>query len=198
MIKKEILKDIKDYIIKNEGITLDIDKLQNTNIKNGFIVSIIDFEYKTKNIDEVINKITSYIDIINTLKSKEKTKKTYFVGVWYNKDDGFYYLDISKHFEKLRDAKTFGEANKQKAIYSLKDNKSIYLNYNITFYSLYKVIKDDNKNIIKDNIISTFDNIKDISKYLKISIKETYNILNNKINNTNYIIYKDIINIDEL
>ena len=197
MIKKEILKDIKDYIIKNEGITLDIDKLQNTSIKNGFIVSIIDFEYKTKNIDEVINKITSYIDIINTLKSKEKTKKTYFVGVWYNKDDGFYYLDISKHFEKLRDAKTFGEANKQKAIYSLKDNKSIYLNNNITLYSLYKVIKDNNK-IIKDDIISTFDSIKDISKYLKISIKEVYNILNNKINDSNYIIYKDIINIDEL
>lgn len=198
MIKKEILKDIKDYIIKNEGITLDIEKLQNTSIKNGFIVSLIDFEYKTKNIDEVINKITSYIDIINTLKNKEKVKKTYFVGVWYNKDDGFYYLDISKHFEKLRDAKKFGEVNKQKAIYNLKDNKSIYLNYNITFYSLYKVIKDDNNNIIKDNIISTFDNIKDISNYLKISIKEVYNILNNKINNTSYIIYKDIINIDEL
>ena len=198
MIKKEILKDIKDYIIKNEGITLDIEKLQNTSIKNGFIVSLIDFEYKTKNIDEVINKITKYIDIINTLKSKEKVKKTYFVGVWYNKDDGFYYLDISKHFEKLRDAKKFGEVNKKKAIYNLKDNKSIYLNYNITFYSLYKVIKDDNNNIIKDNIISTFDNIKDISNYLKISIKEVYNILNNKINNTSYIIYKDIINIDEL
>lgn len=198
MIKKEILKDIKDYIIKNEGITLDIEKLQNTSIKNGFIVSLIDYEYKTKNIDEVINLITKYIDIINTLKNNEKVKKTYFVGVWYNKDDGFYYLDISKHFEKLRDAKKFGEVNKQKAIYNLKDNKSIYLNYNITFYSLYKVIKDDNNNIIKDNIISTFDNIKDISNYLKISLKEVYNILNNKINNTNYIIYKDIINIDEL
>lgn len=198
MIKKEILKDIKDYIIKNEGITLDIEKLQNTSIKNGFIVSLIDYEYKTKNIDEVINLITKYIDIINTLKNNEKVKKTYFVGVWYNKDDGFYYLDISKHFEKLRDAKKFGEVNKQKAIYNLKDNKSIYLNYNITFYSLYKVIKDDNNNIIKDNIISTFDNIKDISNYLKISLKEIYNILNNKIDNTNYIIYKDIINIDEL
>ncbi len=198
MIKKEILKDIKDYIIKNEGITLDIEKLQNTSIKNGFIVSLINYEYKTKNIDEVINLITKYIDIINTLKNKEKIKKTYFVGVWYNKDDGFYYLDISKHFEKLRDAKKFGEVNKQKAIYNLKDNKSIYLNYNITFYSLYKVIKDDNNNIIKDNIISTFDNIKDISNYLKISLKEVYNILNNKINNTSYIIYKDIINIDEL
>ena len=198
MIKKEILKDIKDYIIKNEGITLDIEKLQNTSIKNGFIVSLIDFEYKTKNIDEVINKITKYIDIIDTLKSKEKVKKTYFVGVWYNKDDGFYYLDISKKKKKLRDAKKFGEVNKQKAIYNLKDNKSIYLNYNITFYSLYKVIKDDNNNIIKDNIISTFDNIKDISNYLKISLKEVYNILNNKIDNTNYIIYKDIINIDEL
>lgn len=198
MIKKEILKDIKDYIIKNEGITLDIEKLQNTSIKNGFIVSLIDYEYKTKNIDEVINLITKYIDIINTLKNNEKIKKTYFVGVWYNKDDGFYYLDISKHFEKLRDAKKFGEVNKQKAIYNLKDNKSIYLNYNITFYSLYKVIKDDNNNIIKDNIISTFDNIKDISNYLKISLKEVYNILNNKIDNTNYIIYKDIINIDEL
>ena len=198
MIKKEVLEDIKSYIIKNEGITLDTDKLQNTSIKSGFIVSLQDYEYKTKNIDEVINKITSYIDIINTLKSKEKTKKIYFVGVWYNADDGFYYLDISKHFEKLRDAKTFGEANKQKAIYSLKDNKSIYLDYNVIFYSLYKVIKDNNNNIIKDDIISTFDNIKDISKYLKISIKETYNILNNKINNTNYIIYKDTININEL
>lgn len=198
MIKKEILKDIKDYILKNEGMTLDIEKLQNTSIKSGFIVSLIDYEYKTKNIDEVINLITKYIDIINTLKNNEKVKKTYFVGVWYNKDDGFYYLDISKHFEKLRDAKKFGEVNKQKAIYNIKDNKSIYLNYNITFYSLYKVIKDDNNNIIKDNIISTFDNIKDISNYLKISLKEVYNILNNKIDNTNYIIYKDIINIDEL
>ena len=198
MIKKEILKDIKDYILKNEGMTLDIEKLQNTSIKSGFIVSLIDYEYKTKNIDDVINLITKYIDIINTLKNNEKVKKTYFVGVWYNKDDGFYYLDISKHFEKLRDAKKFGEVNKQKAIYNIKDNKSIYLNYNITFYSLYKVIKDDNNNIIKDNIISTFDNIKDISNYLKISLKEVYNILNNKIDNTNYIIYKDIINIDEL
>ncbi len=198
MIKKEILKDIKDYIIKNKGITLDIEKMQNTSIKNGFIVSLQDFEHKTKDIQEVINKITNYIGIVNTLKNKEKTKKTYFVGVWYNEDDGFYYLDISRHFEKLRDAKTFGVANKQKAIYSLKDNKSIYLNYNMTFYSLYEVIKDNNNNIIKDNIISTFDNIKDISNYLKVSIKEVYNILNNKINNTNYIIYKDIINIDEL
>ena len=95
MIKKEILKDIKDYILKNEGMTLDIEKLQNTSIKSGFIVSLIDYEYKTKNIDEVINLITKYIDIINTLKNNEKVKKTYFVGVWYNKDDGFYYLDIS-------------------------------------------------------------------------------------------------------
>ena len=197
MIKKEVLEDIKSYIIKNEGITLDTEKLKNTSLKSGFIVSLQDYEYKTKNIDEVISKITSYINIINTLKNKEKTKKTYFVGVWYNVDDGFYYLDISKHFEKLRDAKTFGVANKQKAIYSLKDNKSIYLDYNITYYSLYKVIRDNNK-IIKDDIISTFDSIKDISKYLKISIKEVYNILNNKINDSNYIIYKDIINIDEL
>ena len=198
MIKKEVLEDIKSYIIKNEGITLDTEKLKNTSLKSGFVVSLQDYEYKTKNINEVISKITSYIDIINTLKNKEKTKKTYFVGVWYNIDDGFYYLDISKHFDKLRDAKTFGVTNKQKAIYSLKDNKSMYLDYILTFYSLYKVIKDDDNKIIKDNIISIFDNIKDISNYLKISIKETYNILNNKINNTSYIIYKDSININEL
>lgn len=200
MIKKEILKDIKDYIIKNEGITLDIKTLKNTTLKSGYIVSLQDFEYKTRDIQEVINKITNYIDIINTLNNKEKIKKMYFVGVWYNKDDNNYYLDISKHFEKLRDAKKFGEVNKQKAIYNLKEYKEIRLNYNITFYSLYKVIKDNN-NIIKDEIIkSTFDNIKDISKYLNITIQEVYNILNNKINldNINYRIYKDTININEL
>lgn len=198
MIKKEILKDIKNYIIENKGISLDINTMRNTTLKSGYVVSLENYESKTKDINEVMQLIIKYIDIINTLKNNDKIKKTYFAGVWYNSDDNYYYIDISKHFEKLRDAKNFGEKNKQKAIYNLKDNKSIYLNYNITFYSLYKIIKDDNNNIIKDNIISVFDNIKDISNYLKISIKEVYNILNNKINNTNYIIYKDNININEL
>lgn len=188
MIKKEILKDIKKYIIDNEGISLDIDTMKNTTLKNGYVVSIEGYELKVKNIDDVMKKITKYISIINILKNNDKIKKTYFVGVWYNENDSYYYIDISKHFEKLRDAKNFGKMNKQKAIYNLKNNNSIYLNYNITFYSLYK----------NDNIITTFDNIKDISNYLKISIKEVYNIINNKINNTSYFIYKDSININEL
>lgn len=197
MIKKEILKDIKDYIINNGGVSLDINTMKNTTIKSGYIVSLENYENKTKNINEVMQLITKYIDIINTLNSKEKIKKMYFVGVWYNDIDNYYYIDISKHFEKLRDAKTFGEKNKQLAIYNIKDNKSIYLNYNIVSYSIYKKVYDINNNIIDEKIEVIKDNIKEVSEYLKISIKEVYNILNNKSTNPYYNIYKDILNINE-
>ncbi len=39
------------------------------------------------------------------------------IGGWYNKDDHIYYLDLSSVIYGLENAKTFGELNRQKAIY---------------------------------------------------------------------------------
>ena len=82
----------------------------------------------------------------------------------------------------------FGKKNYQKAIYNIKDSKTIYLDYNITFYTLYKkIFKEVNnkKELIDYKFIKQYDN------------KKSINNLNWYLKN-DYILFKDIININEL
>ena len=74
----------------------------------------------------------------------------------------------------------------QKAIYNIKDNESIYLNYDIKYYSLYKIIRDKITNDIKDyKFIKQYDTTHDIPS-------------NYRTDTNNYKIFSDIINIVEL
>lgn len=180
-MKNNNLNELKKEVLKNGGLTCT-KELKNANLKNGFMVSLNGYEFITYDIDEAIKKSVEYKDII-------KDKNNYYIGFWIDKEDNNkIYVDISKRYNKSRDAVAFAKKNIQKAIYNIKDNKSIYLNYEVKFYSLYKKIYkniDDKKVLIDEVFKNIYNNIKDIPS-------------NYRIDKDNYIIYNDKININEL
>lgn len=182
-------------IIKNGGATLDYN-LNNFNSDNGFMVSLQGQEIKvdkndTQGIKKEIEKKRDFI----------QDKKGLYIGLWL--EDDVMFVDVSVHIVNYRDALEEGRRNKQLAIYDLKNNDSIYLNY-LVFYNMYEVIKDNDNNIIDYKLIKQYDNIRDITKDLKENTKAIYNhtfksldnvtrLLNNK-----YCFIKDTITLEEL
>lgn len=182
-------------IIKNEGATLDCN--YNNFVSNrGYMVSIQGQEIKVnkndiENIKKEIEKKREFI----------KDKNGLYIGLWL--EDDITYVDVSIHIINYLRALEVGRHNKQKAIYDLKNNDSIYLNY-MTYYNMYRVIKDSDDNIIDYKLIRQYDNIKDIARDLKENTKAIYNstfkslenvtrLLNNK-----YVFIKDTITLEEL
>jgi hypothetical protein len=70
-------------------------------------------DYNFKDLETLINRLTKDI------KPKE------FIGLWL--DNGILYIDLSRVILSLENAKELGRANKQQAIYDLKNKKTIYL-----------------------------------------------------------------------
>lgn len=191
-MKKEVLKDIKEYIKENKGITLDINTMKNTTIKNGYSVSLAGYETKEKDINKTMEVLKDYIKVVKDLK-----KNNLFVGVWYDEKTQYYYIDISMIINKRREAERIAKDNKQLAIYDLKNNDSIYLNYNIKFYSIYKKIYDNNGVLINEIIETTKDTIKEVINYTQLEKREVYYIINNKAENKKYNIFIDYISIND-
>lgn len=177
-MKNNILEELKKEVLKNKGLTVNAE-LKNANLKSGFMVSLMGYEFITYNIDEAIKKSVEYKDII-------KNKNNYYIGFWIDEEDNNkIYVDISKNIPNKRDAEKTAKKNMQKAIYNIKDNKSIYLNYEITFYSVYKKVYDKDKNIVDEVFKNMYNTIKEIPQVFR-QYKEYYSI------------YKDNIKIDEL
>jgi len=177
-MKNNILEELKKEVLKNKGLTVNAE-LKNANLTNGFMVSLMGYEFTTYNIDEAIKKSVEYQNII-------KNKNNCFIGFWIDEEDNNkIYLDISKNIPSRRDAEKTAKKNMQKAIYNVKDNKSIYLNYEITFYSVYKKVYDKDKNIIDEVFKNMYNTIKEIPQVYR-QYKEYYSI------------YKDNIKINEL
>ena len=171
--------ELQKDILKNGGATLD-NNFKKATLKSGFMVSIQGYEFITKDIKEAIKKGLEYKEII-------KDKKGFYIGYWIDtKDNNKIYVDISKNISKKRDAITTAKKNLQKGIYSIRDDKTIYLNYDIKFYSLYKIIRDKITNDIKDyKFIKGYDIIRDIPS-------------NYRTDTNNYKIFIDTMNINEL
>ena len=191
-MKKEVLEDIKEYIKENKGITLDINTMKNTTKKSGFSVSLAGYETKEKSIAKTMEIVKDYIKAVKDLK-----KDNLFVGVWYDEKTSYYYIDISIIINKKREAERIAKENKQLAIYNLKDNESIYLNYNIKFYSIYKKIYNSDGVLINEIIETTKDTIKEVINYTQLEKREIYNIINKKAENKKYNIFIDNISINE-
>lgn len=182
-------------IIKNGGATLDYN--YNDFVSNrGYMVSIQGQEIKVDKND--VQGIKKEID-----KKREfiKDKRGLYIGLWLENEIMF--IDVSIHIIDYLRALEIGRNNRQLAIYDLKNNDSIYLNY-MTYYNMYRVIKDNNDKIIDYKLIRQYDNIKDITRDLKENTKAIYNntfkslesvtrLLNNK-----YCFIKDTITLEEL
>ena len=193
MLNNKMIKEI----IKNGGATLDVN-YNNFNASAGYMVSIKGHEKKINinDIENIKKEITKKMKLI-------KTKKSYFVGLWVEND--ILYVDISKHIINYNRALEVARNNKQLAVYDLKNNKSIYLDYK-TYYTLYKVIRNKDNDIIDYKIVKQFDKKEDIKKEINASIKTIDNIIYKSFTQyekrgkdyQGYILVSDKISIQEL
>lgn len=160
-------------IIKNEGATLDKD-YNNFMSDRGFIVSIKGQEVKVdkNDIQEIKKEIEKKREFI-------KNKEGLYIGLWL--EDDTIYIDVSIHIINYLKALEVARKNEQKAIFDLKNKDSIYLTY-LKYYSLYRVIKDSNNNIIDYKLIKQYDKKEDIRKELKASSKTIDNIIYKSFN----------------
>ena len=155
-------------IIKNEGATLDCN-YNDFKSDIGFMVSVKGQEVKVNKND--IQGIKREIE-----KKREfiKDKKGLFIGLWL--DGEIMYVDVSIHIIDYMEALEVARNNDQLAIFDLKNKDSIYLTY-LKYYTLYRVIKDSNNNIIDYKLIKQYDKKEEIKKELKASFKTIDNII---------------------
>lgn len=159
-------------IIENKGATLD-KNYNNFNSDKGFMVSIKGQEVKVNKND--IQGIKKEIE-----KKREfiKDKRGLYIGLWLDSD--IMYVDVSIHIIDYLEALEVARNNEQLAIFDLKKKDSIYLNY-LKYYTLYKVIKKDNK-IIDYKLIKQYDKKEEIKEEIKASIKTIDNIIYKSFN----------------
>lgn len=184
-------------IIENEGATLDCN-YNDFKSDVGFIVSIKGQEVKVdkNDIEEIKKEIEKKREFI-------KDKKGLYVGLWL--EDDIMYIDVSVHIIDYVKALEVARKNEQKAIYNLKDNDNIYLTY-LKYYTLYKVVKDSDNNIIDYKPIKQYDKKEDIKKELEASIKTIDNIIYKSFKQyekrlkdfQDYILISDKITLEEI
>ena len=156
-----------NYIKENGGATLD-GKGQHVQLKKGFVVSLHGMEYTTMDEEEVINKVEQYKKLV-------ADNVGLYVGLWL--EGNLYYIDISIIVDDKIEALEIGKANKQKSVYNIEDNSYLYIkDYKfINVYTLYKVVRTKDNKIKDYKIMIQTENIKKISKILKVSEKSAYN-----------------------
>lgn len=155
-------------IIENKGATLDKD-YNNFSSSVGYMVSIKGQEVKVNknDIEEIKKEIEKKREFIGN-------KKGLYIGLWLDSD--IMYVDVSIHIIDYLEALEVGRNNDQLAIYDLKNNDSIYLNY-LKYYTLYKVIKDKENKVIDYKLIKQYDKKEEIKEEIKASIKTIDNII---------------------
>lgn len=154
-------------IIENKGATLDYN-LNNFNGDKGFMVSLKGQEVKVNknDIQGIKKEIEKKRDFIGN-------KKGLYIGLWL--DDDIMYIDVSIHIIDYLKALEVARNNDQIAIFDLKKKDSIYLTY-LKYYSLYRVIKKDDK-IIDYKLIKQYDKKEEIKEEIKASSKTIDNII---------------------
>lgn len=178
--------EIKKYLLENKGATLTADTLEPSQEKKGFMVSLYGTEIQEKDIEKVIDRIEERAEQL-----KNNNKKGLFVGVWLY--DGIWYIDTSRNIKSRKKAIYYGEKQKQIAIYNLENGEEIKLKYEkIKYYTMYRVIKDEQENIINEIPIKQYDNIKDIEKDLKMKSNCIYkDIKRHSLIDNKYLLYID-------
>lgn len=173
------IREIKEKVLKNGGITLTKD-LKESEEKEGYFISILGYEKIIK-----IEDIKEWIDIY-----KNKLLNNEYIGLWIDK--GLLYIDITIHLKSKVRAIEKGIKNKQFAIYDIKNNKSIDLLKDTYILYRYNKLNNDIK------YIKEYYDVKDILKDFKTNnvyqfIYKNIDKLNNdfKLLNDKYIIIKD-------
>lgn len=187
----ENIKTIIEEIKENNGGTYNKD-LKSINAKSGYMVSLQGYEVKCRTDEEIKKAITKNMEIVKGLDSA-------YLGAWI--DEGITYIDISILVENKEDALELGKINNQLAIYDIQNNESIYLSY---YYTVYKVIRNKDNDIIDYRIYKQYNYRIDILEELNIKEKRLDNVISDSIENVKqvlfdkFIIIRDVIDRTEL
>ena len=118
---KEVIKTVS----KNSGTTFNpnfVDSEGNyLSPKKGYSVSLKNYSLKAQSIN------VGLLEFIKTSANLVSNSNEFFIGIWLNKLDGFYYFDVSVNIQSLSAALKLGFENKQIAIYDLNKSKDIVL-----------------------------------------------------------------------
>ena len=152
------------------------------------MVSIYGSEERFKNINNLIDKIEERQKTLKKIKNNK-----YFIGIWFYNNEQF--LDTRIKKKDYKKAVEFGKNNKQLAIYDLKNNTSINIEYKkIKYFTLYQVVKNNNNEIVNEIPIKQYDSIKEIEKDLKIKSNCIYKtIKRHSLIDTMFYLYEDYI-----
>ena len=171
-------------IVKN-GVSTLTRELKQAELKKGYMVSLEGCESQTKSDD-----YKAIMQAIEDKKAIVKDSKNLYIGLWV--DNGMMYIDISINISDKIEALEFAKKNKQLAIYDLENDKSLYLkDYKFNkYYTIYKVIKNKNDDIIDYKLITQKDNISELVNYFECSIKTIKNSIYSALRDD----YKQLIN----
>ena len=184
---KNIIEEIKE---KNGGTYNK--ELKPINAKSGYMVSLQGYEKKCRTDEETERAIIKNMEIVERLDNA-------YLGAWI--DEGITYIDISVLVENKEDAMELGKINNQLAIYNIKNNESIYLSY---YYTVYRVVRDKDNEIIDYKIYKQYNYKIDIIEELDINEKRLDNVVSDSIENIKqvlfdtYVIIRDVIDKSEL
>ena len=118
---KKQFKRLINYILKNNGATINASGAL-VSMAGGYVVSDKKYNLKIKNITNLklktINKLLKIAGAFNL-----------YVGVWYDGKNKRYEIDANYILKDLQHAVIKARANKQRAIYDLKNNIDIIISY---------------------------------------------------------------------
>lgn len=187
----ENIKKIIEEIKENNGGTYN-KEYKTINAKKGFMVSLQGYEKKCKTEQEIEKAITENMEIVKGLDNA-------YLGAWIDED--IIYIDISVLVENKDDALELGKVNNQLAIYDIENNESIYLSY---YYTVYKVIRNKDNDIVDYRIYKQYNYKIDILEELNIKEKRLDNVVSDSIENIKqvlfdtYVVIRDVIDKTEL
>jgi hypothetical protein len=111
-------QDVRETLKESGGFSLQVNDNQPLKDNNGYVVSITDNKVKENELRRTFRDLHKTAGKLNTDNA--------LVGGWQD-SEGNIYLDVSVKVDKLNEAKALGHLFNQKAIYDLKNNKSINL-----------------------------------------------------------------------
>lgn len=97
------MQKVKDYVLKNGGITVTNGEI--AEYENGYQVCINSEEITSKHLDTILDIVKHY--------------KLLNYGIWFNENDGLYYMDTNSiHVDDFMEACDLAKAHNQKAIFN--------------------------------------------------------------------------------
>lgn len=125
-LSKEAFLELKKSLKNYGGFTAkSINALGYEPLKYsyGYLVSIKKYEDSFSLEDFTYERVKAYLD----KEGLEDSLEPLYFGAWLNEEDNLVYLDFNKHIIFMSHAIREGFSQNQKAIYDLKNQKSIYL-----------------------------------------------------------------------